>query len=231
MIHPSVCLVLLAFLRSDRSSAFQAPVMTQQLPTRAVVLSDNAPSCRSQRRFTTHLSAAEFGELSISEPSRPTPSIVTAAQAPLPWEEEKSHHNDDENWQDGQLWSLTRQRLMDIWVLPRDMSNGSWEPYAMAASAGEEALLQKAPQLLRLSHTQVLEAAKTITRTLRLPPAVLRREPMLLTMNPTQLIGGYNRLLLEHDAIRDEPHRLVQAATEWAREDNNGHGNNSSMSP
>ena len=35
-------------------------------------------------------------------------------------------------------------------------------------------------------------SAKTVLKTLRLPPAILRKEPLLLTVSPDRLVSGFS---------------------------------------
>lgn len=93
---------------------------------------------------------AGFGELSISEPSQLDEYLIEAARQSFSWECESVEATTCSDWQQGQYWFETRQSLMKLWVLPRDMSNGSWENYKLAANRGEQGILQLVPQLLRL---------------------------------------------------------------------------------
>ena len=77
------------------------------------------------------------------------------------------------------------------------MSNGSWEAYADAANRGEDAMLSGVPQLLRLRPEDVEASAKTVLKDLMLPPALLRREPMLLTMPSDRIVGGFDAVVKE----------------------------------
>ena len=182
------------------------------------------------RAISTQQNALAFGELSISEeaPQLSAP-LIQSAQERLPWEEPLADDsinsdNDIVSWRSGKQWYITRQRLMDVWVLPRDMSNGSWEAYAAAANRGEESILQKSPQLLRLPSEQIIASAKTVLSVLKLPPALLRKEPLLLTMEPQRLQGGFEQLqandsyadaAMAREACKNTPGLLLEAAQNW----------------
>jgi len=166
---------------------------------------------------------AENKELPISEPQFFHPTMVDAAQQPLPWELVTSVPDQD-NWQNGENWLETRQALMDMWVLPRDISNGSWDNYAEAANRGEEKVLRQVPQLLRLEPKAILESARTVLNKLNLPPALLRSEPLLLAMAPERLCGGFQNLpgadtASVQEACREDHGLLVEAATTWTEAD------------
>lgn len=191
---------------------------------------------------------AEFGELSISEELPPLdPAWIGAARKPLSWEAlsvtntdvydvvPSDNIDDDPSsslWQNGQRWFVTREALMDLWVLPRDMSNGSWENYADAAIRGEEKVLQQVPQLLRLESESIILSAKTVLNELGLPPALLRKEPILLSMSPDRLRGGFESIRNMNsddindksalEACRDTEGLLVKAATKWTRSSDHG---------
>ena len=176
-------------------------------------------------------STTEFGELSASKiPPRLNPELVELAAKCLPWEVEDCVHKEgigDKPGEhlSGKRWYETRQLLTKLWILPRDMSNGSWENYARAANNGEEKMLNNVPQLLRLHSREVAESAKTVLSVLKLPPAILRREPMLLTMKPERLVGGFNALLLiERNKISDRVNAV-------GLEDTDGTGHNDGSSP
>ena len=191
------------------------------------------PRIDTQNPSTRTILHAEFGELSISPPPFLEPDLIQAATEPLPWESSSNPTQPADDWQTGQLWFETRSALMKLWVLPRDMSNGSWEPYAMAANRGEMTLLTQVPQLLRLSH--VTAAAQYVLHDLGLPAAVLRQEPLLLVMTVEQLQGGFDTLVAKEQqrqgasddhkecsvkstraAIRDTPNLFTEAAKTWA---------------
>eukprot|EP00580_Thalassiosira_gravida_P010760 CAMPEP_0201644568 /NCGR_PEP_ID=MMETSP0493-20130528/30462_1 /ASSEMBLY_ACC=CAM_ASM_000838 /TAXON_ID=420259 /ORGANISM="Thalassiosira gravida, Strain GMp14c1" /LENGTH=132 /DNA_ID=CAMNT_0048119291 /DNA_START=349 /DNA_END=747 /DNA_ORIENTATION=- len=89
------------------------------------------------------------------------------------------------------------------------MSNGSWESYAIAANNGEDKMLSAVPQLLRLNPEDVEKSAKMVLDVLRLPPVLLRKEPLLLAMSPDRLIRGFESLLLAEtrDMIRKKKGR------------------------
>ena len=180
-----------------------------------------------------NLQAKEFGELSISHPpERLDPQLIKAAEELLPWEQQQQQQPVDDrvlssssSWQGGEHWFVTRKFLVDMWVLPRDMSNGAWEEYAIAATKGEQKILQQVPQLLRLDSSRVVESAKTVLKDpLHLPPALLRKEPILLAMEPTRLKGAWKNLLKETpqqdvkslmERCKETPQLLVEAATKW----------------
>ena len=122
------------------------------------------------------------------------------------------------------------QVLTKLWVLPRDPSNGSWEAYAIAADKGEDKMLSSVPQLLRLRTEDIEASAKTVLSVLRLPPALLRREPLLLTIPSDRLISGFDSLVntekskgndtiddkineVIREACKDSPGLLLEAAT------------------
>jgi hypothetical protein len=95
-------------------------------------------------------------------------------------------------------------------------------------------MLNAVPQLLRLNIDYVGAAAKTLLSVLKLPPALVRREPILLTMKPDRLEGGFESLLLiekknrddgsdndsddikaVRESCRDTSGMLLEAATKW----------------
>ena len=171
--------------------------------------------------------ALAFGELSISEEApQLSAALIQSAQERLPWEQPLEDdslniENDIESWRSGKQWYSTRQRLMDMWVLPRDMSKGSWEAYAAAANRGEESILEKAPQLLRLPSDNIVDSTRMVLSVLKLPPALLRKEPLLLTMEPQRLQGGFERLqtndsyadaAMAREACKNIPGLLLEAA-------------------
>lgn len=186
------------------------------------------PPTRHSYTTTTCLKAESQSE---SEQLPPLdPGWIKAALQPFSWDDDAVVPNDDDDtWQNGQRWFVTREALMDLWVLPRDMSKGSWDNYADAAIKKEEKVLNAAPQLLRLETALVLESAQTVLNDLKLPPALLRREPILLTMDPDRLRGGFARIVAEKssdestpaEACRDTHGLLVEAATKWIRDENN----------
>ncbi|MGK3741357.1 MAG: hypothetical protein ACI90V_008209 [Bacillariaceae sp.] len=199
-------------------------------------------------------SSSEFGELAASKNlPQLNSTLIEAALERLPWEieddnddgidEDDSNNNDDNSysssttagtWENGQQWYETRQLLTNQWILPRDLTNGSWESYGIAANKGEEKMLNAVPQLLRLNIDYVGAAAKTLLSVLKLPPALVRREPILLTMKPDRLEGGFESLLLiekknrddgsdndsddikaVRESCRDTSGMLLEAATKW----------------
>ncbi len=145
--------------------------------------------------------SSEFGAVSASSsPPRLDPLLIDAARVRLPWEEKREGDNNEvaylsEDISSGQQWYQTRQVLTRLWVLPRDMSNGSWEAYAEAANNGEDRMLSCVPQLLRLPPDDIERSAKTVLSILKLPPALLRREPLLLTVPSDLLLKGFEQLL------------------------------------
>uniref|UniRef100_A0A7S2RHG3 Uncharacterized protein n=1 Tax=Eucampia antarctica TaxID=49252 RepID=A0A7S2RHG3_9STRA len=143
-----------------------------------------------------------FGELSMSKKlPKLNVDLLEAASCVLSWENNGLFPHSKEEWEEGQVWKETRVELVELWILPRDMSNGSWENYALAANKGELQLLLKAPQLLRLPTQQVVTSAKTILKTLRLPPALLRQEPILLSIPSLLLEQASNNSHLNFDII------------------------------
>eukprot|EP00588_Corethron_pennatum_P018045 CAMPEP_0194305616 /NCGR_PEP_ID=MMETSP0171-20130528/3012_1 /TAXON_ID=218684 /ORGANISM="Corethron pennatum, Strain L29A3" /LENGTH=261 /DNA_ID=CAMNT_0039057195 /DNA_START=61 /DNA_END=843 /DNA_ORIENTATION=- len=196
---------------------------------------------RPSSPITTELSSeAASGDSSVSEELPPlNPAWIEAARRPLPWERELATDNntDANSWQNGQRWYLTRTALMDLWVLPRDMSNGSWDNYADAAIREEEKVLRQVPQLLRLDTDGVVASARCVMNELQLSPALLRSEPILLGMEPERLRGGFESVRLSIggdtdsslvEACRDTQGLLVGAATKWTgSEDYNNNDNNS----
>jgi hypothetical protein len=179
----------------------------------------------------------------LSAPKAPPldQELVKAACAQLPWEmraeiqrnandadlpEAKSSTlgSDDNNWQDGSLWANSRIRLVDLWVLPRDMSNGSDSRYADVASKSELRMLEQVPQLLRCP--TVVAAAETALA-LGLPPAILRKEPALLVYPPEYIQGGMKTLKASLKnppdsqvlkVCRDAPRLLLQTVEAYTEE-------------
>jgi len=183
--------------------------------------------------------SSEFGAVSASNsPPRLDPLLIEEAQVRLPWEEQIENDNNEvaclsEEISCGQQWYQTRQLLTRLWVLPRDMSNGSWEAYAVAANNGEDRMLSCVPQLLRLPSDDIERSAKPVLSLLKLPPALLRREPLLLTVPPELLVTGFEKLLSGErergntregideearlnvlEACKDTPGLLLEAATQ-----------------
>jgi hypothetical protein len=210
----------------------------------------------AKARTTCIKSSSEFGEIAASKNlPKLNSTLIEAALERLPWEVEEDDDDDDIDeydndnddscssstkstftWENGQQWYETRQLLTTQWILPRDLTNGSWESYGIAANKGEEKMLNAVPQLLRLNIDYVGAAAKTILSVLKLPPALVRREPILLTMKPDRLEGGFESLLLiekkkknmddgsdndrddiqaVRESCRDTPGMLLGAATKW----------------
>mmetsp|Transcript_2685 Transcript_2685/g.3915 ORF Transcript_2685/g.3915 Transcript_2685/m.3915 type:complete len:221 (-) Transcript_2685:1455-2117(-) len=182
------------------------------------------------RRGRQSLHAA-LGELSTPPPPRLDDDLLKAAKTRLPWESAVQEHTAEEqpsSWENGELWFESRPTLVKLWVLPRDMSNGADAKFAAAATKGERDLLSKVPQLLRLPTLQIIESAKTVKEGLgphqRLPPALLRSEPMLLAFPPLYIRGGLGYLSRTYGAesalkqSRDTPGALVKAIEDWMEE-------------
>ena len=165
------------------------------------------------------LFAGERGELTVSEPTPIDTSLVDAAMEGLPWEADGINGGSNkEQWDRGQYWHATRIKLTNLWVLPRDMSNGSWDVYAVAANAGEQKVLQRAPQLLRLATEDVVDSARTVLSIFSLPPALLRKEPELLTLDSESLRRGFDSLqkvaaLQRHKVVTDSTSDSVSIET------------------
>lgn len=174
----------------------------------------------------TALRAGERGELTVSDPPPLNAAMIEAARKRLPWED-LDELEVAEAWETGRVWYNTRVRLVNLWVLPRDMSNGAWESYAVAASKGEEKILDEVPQLLRLPTEGIVASARAVLTNLNLPPALLRKEPLLLTLTPDRLLGGFDQLKRQQEcnggdgaaktieACRETPGLLANAAMEW----------------
>ncbi|KAL7553051.1 hypothetical protein ACHAWF_016297 [Thalassiosira exigua] len=169
-------------------------------PTHGLLRSTVSWSRRSSHIFSE---PSEFGAISASnEPPRLSPTLVEAAFERLPWEIGENLSYKDvpatavDEISSGEHWMDTRKVLTRLWILPRDMSNGSWEAYAAAANKGEDKMLARVPQLLRLDPDEVEASAKTVLSALKLPPAALRLEPSLLTIPSEYLVRGFNNLLL-----------------------------------
>ena len=178
------------------------------------------------------------------------PAWIEAARQPCAWDAASVTENNDESankdienissWQNGQRWFVTREALLDLWVLPRDISKGSWENYANAATKAEEIMLNQVPQLLRLEPSAVVESARMVLNDLQLPPALLRREPILLTMDSERLRGAFESIRLRISSSRSDltatsedttedvttvtigvaantPGLLVKVATKWTK--------------
>mmetsp|Transcript_8805 Transcript_8805/g.13244 ORF Transcript_8805/g.13244 Transcript_8805/m.13244 type:complete len:265 (-) Transcript_8805:147-941(-) len=193
--------ILAATLPTTTSFGVAAP--SHRHPTQAPQNIIATSSSRSIRRSHIIFSLpSEFGAISASDaPPRLNPTLIEAALTQLPWETGGNNSDDEqsiiaEEIGSGKRWYTTRQILTRLWVLPRDMSNGSWESYAIAANNGEDKMLSAVPQLLRLNPEDVEKSAKTVLKVLRLPPALLRKEPLLLAISPDRLIRGFESLLL-----------------------------------
>lgn len=149
------------------------------------------------RRSILFSQSSEFGAISSSDaPPRLNPALIEEARARLPWETEKDDDDDAmaEEISSGQRWYETRKILTKLWVLPTDLL--SWEDSATAANNGEDKLLSSVPQLIRLPPIKIKASAKTVLSTLNLPPALLRREPLLLTVSPDLLSRGFDDVIL-----------------------------------
>lgn len=236
-------IAILSFLAVSPASAFGRDVSCQRQHTQGDGLhrsitrqlprnSNSATIGRSSNLFST---SSEPGAVSASRSApRLNPTLIEAACTLLPWEMGNDGSNDEamvEEIGTGQQWYETRQLLTKLWVLPRDMSNGSFQAYAKAANDGEDKMLSSVPQLLRLAPDDIATSAKTVLRVLKLPPAMLRREPLLLTVQPDRLIRGFDCLLLAEagdkklestdekiceavrEACKDTPGLLLEAAT------------------
>lgn len=217
---------------------------------------DNGVSAKARTTCikSSSSSSSEFGEIAASKNlPKLNSTLIEAALERLPWEVEEGDDDIDEydkdnddscssstesacTWENGQQWYETRQLLTTQWILPRDLLNGSWESYGIAANRGEEKMLNAVPQLLRLNIDYVGAAANTVLSVLKLPPALVRREPILLTMKPDRLEGGFESLLLiekskknmddgsdndsddiqaVRESCKDTPGMLLEAATKW----------------
>lgn len=164
----------------------------------------------SQHRKNRHL-FAELGELAAPRLPRWDADLVEAARKPLSWEtcetfnsslstadssssSEATNSMRTRDWESGEIWLKTRLTLVNLWILPRDMSNGADEDYAMAAEQKELKVLQAVPQLLRLDDVMVIATAKMLLNQAGLAPAVLRREPRLLTYPPDHVESALKAL-------------------------------------
>ena len=148
-------------------------------------------------------------------------ALIDAARANLSWEKS---YDDAVAWESGELWGQTRLRLVELWVLPRDMSNGADERYAKAAERGETKILNAVPQLLRLPSSDVIASAKAVLSA-PLPPALLRSEPALLSYPRCHIEGGLGKLMTTMSskeaaivACRDTPGLLLGAVEGWIQE-------------
>mmetsp|Transcript_15115 Transcript_15115/g.43878 ORF Transcript_15115/g.43878 Transcript_15115/m.43878 type:complete len:260 (-) Transcript_15115:470-1249(-) len=187
-----------------------------------------------------------LGELASPRPPRLEEGLIDAAKGRLPWEGEHEGRRGDEEssapsdepklWENGELWSETRETLVKLWVLPRDMTNGADDDWAAAAMVRETAFLSRAPQLLRLPPSAVVETAKAVMGGFgrdsgevvgsdsRLPPALLRSEPELLVFPSSYVRGGLELLgerLGKDEAVkvcRDTPGALRAAVEEWIQD-------------
>lgn len=154
---------------------------------------------------------AEFGELSVPDTPQFEDALIEQARARLDWE---TGEPSDEGWESGELWSDTRAKLIQKWILPRDMSNGADARYASAASKQEIKMLAEVPQLMRLD--TVLDSVQVLLHA-GLPPALLRTEPELLAFPPKMLQDGIDLLTEKHGSkkeavivCRDTPGLLVE---------------------
>jgi len=207
--HPSSCISILSLLMATAAFGYtNSPLSPSGLGTRCSLHRRRLEMMRLPRDAVTSgrssniklFSSPEFGAISASNfPPRLNPTLIEAALAMLPWETVRIDNEEvaaAEEFGSGEQWYNTRKILTRLWVLPRDMSNGSWEAYAAAANNGEDKMLSAVPQLLRLSPEDVESSAKFVLSVLRLPPALLRREPLLLTVPTDRLLGGFDRLVL-----------------------------------
>lgn len=172
---------------------------------------------------------AAFGDLAAPNSPQLDGSLIESARVRLSWENEEgtSCDNDDEpatGWESGELWEQTRLRLVELWVLPRDMSNGADDRYSKAAERWEMKLIDAVPQLLRLQPSEVIASAKAVLSE-RLPAALLRNEPVLLSYPASHIEGGLGHLLESMPtkeavvvACRSNEGLLVSAIEEWTQQ-------------
>mmetsp|Transcript_37859 Transcript_37859/g.42666 ORF Transcript_37859/g.42666 Transcript_37859/m.42666 type:complete len:293 (-) Transcript_37859:76-954(-) len=169
--------------------------------------------------------------------------LIQAAQQPFSWDNvasstttsDDSDNDDDEDsgdiscWQNGQRWWVTREALVKLWILPEDVLGY----YDDATIKVENKMLAQVPQLLRFEPEMVVTSATTVLHDLRLPPALLRKEPLLLVMDSERLRGGFETIRSRMtstttststastplEACRETPGLLVAAATKWTKLD------------
>lgn len=167
----------------------------------------------------------ENESLSLSEAASVATSEATGASSSVKEEDGGSEEGDQPSWRDGSVWAKTRATLVNLWVLPRDMSSGASAEYATAASRGEIRALESAPQLLRLPTELVVGSAKAVLEA-HLPPALLRSEPILMTYPPEFITGGLEFLTtmmmttpkMAVAVCRDTPGLLVTSIEGYAQE-------------
>jgi hypothetical protein len=171
---------------------------------------------------------AVFGDLAAPNSPLLDVSLIDAARVRLSWEKASMLPCDDDDetmtgWESGEWWEQTRLRLVELWVLPRDMSNGADDRYSKAAERWEMKLIEAVPQLLRLPPSEVVASAKAVLKE-RLPPALLRNEPVLLSYPASHIEGGFANLLKSmpsKDAVvvasRGNEGFLVSAIEEWTQ--------------
>lgn len=242
---PPTCTVVLAILSFlAASSAFEHAATHRRrhgsggdhgLPHRSMT---RKPS-RDRAAGNLFSTSSDRGALSASGSApRLNPALIESALTILPWEIDNDSGSGGgsesaaEEIGTGQRWLESRQILTKLWVLPRDMSNGAAEHYARAANDGEDRMLAGVPQLLRLAPGDIEASAKTVLSLLGLPPALLRREPLLLTVPSADIVRGFDRLHLAEtgekyfegsaekicegvrELCRDTPGLLLGAATD-----------------
>jgi hypothetical protein len=161
--------------------------------------------------------SAELGELSSPEMPPFDPTLIEDAQQKLLWENEITPS--DVPWQSGQLWITTREMLVSMWILPRDMSNGADGRYAAAATKTELKILNVVPQLLRLEPAEVIASAKVLAACF--PAGFLRSEPAFLAYPASTLQASIDSLLKKLQsknavmlACREDPSLLLTALEE-----------------
>jgi hypothetical protein len=172
---------------------------------------------------------AVFGDLAAPNSPQLDDSLIAAARVRLSWEKAEGLSFDDKDepatgWESGKWWEQTRLRLVELWVLPRDMSNGADDRYSKAAKRSEMKLIDAVPQLLRLPPSEVIASAKAVLRE-SLPAALLRNEPVLLSYPASHIEGGFEYLLKSmpsNDAVvvacRSNEGLLVSAIERWTQQ-------------
>mmetsp|Transcript_37858 Transcript_37858/g.42665 ORF Transcript_37858/g.42665 Transcript_37858/m.42665 type:complete len:283 (-) Transcript_37858:76-924(-) len=159
--------------------------------------------------------------------------VIQAAQHPFSWDDDSDSDNgvtdDISCWHNGQRWLVTREALVKLWILPEDVLGY----YDDATIKVENKMLAQVPQLLRFEPEMVVTSATTVLHDLRLPPALLRKEPLLLVMDSERLRGGFETIRSRMtstttststastplEACRETPGLLVAAATKWTKLD------------
>jgi hypothetical protein len=161
--------------------------------------------------------SAELGELSSPKMPPFDPALIENAQQKLLWEKEVTPS--DVPWQSGQLWLTTREMLVSMWILPRDLSNGADSRYAAAATKTELKILNVIPQLLRLEPAEVIASAKLLAACF--PAGFLRSEPAFLAYPAPILQASIDSLLNKLKsknavmlACREDPSLLLTAVEE-----------------